>query len=172
MHPTRGCTHLLPGSRSPYTGIHTATYLLRQCSQVCRCLGAPFLRVPGKGRQLLNPTQAINRDISSRVDHAHCICSWPYSQSLRHTAGLCIRYLVDWFLQHHRLIPCVPFDLWPSADDVDVLTLTLQVVLNGHSGWVRALATDGRWLFRCSYTPTNLLSLPFNIHAVLLAHNR
>ena len=23
-----------------------------------------------------------------------------------------------------------------------------KVVLNGHTGWVRALATDGRWLFR------------------------
>jgi hypothetical protein len=25
-----------------------------------------------------------------------------------------------------------------------------KVVLNGHSGWVRALAVDGRWLFRCA----------------------
>ena len=24
-----------------------------------------------------------------------------------------------------------------------------KVVLNGHTGWVRALATNGRWLFRC-----------------------
>lgn len=26
---------------------------------------------------------------------------------------------------------------------------TAQVVLNGHTGWVRALASDGKWLFRC-----------------------
>lgn len=36
-------------------------------------------------------------------------------------------------------------DTWelpsPTFDD--------RVVLNGHTGWVRALATNGRWLFRC-----------------------
>ena len=25
-----------------------------------------------------------------------------------------------------------------------------KVLLNGHTGWVRALAAEGRWLFRCA----------------------
>ena len=35
-----------------------------------------------------------------------------------------------------------------------------KVVLNGHTGWVRALATDGRWLFRSATVQASSPSKP------------